>query len=571
MINASVSKVLYEMANLLELDEGNPFRIRAFQRAAQTLESYSSDLATLNREQLMTIPGVGQGIADMILEYVQKGAMFEHERLKKKFPPGVLQMMTLPGLGPKRAGLLFKQLKIESIDKLKQAASKGTLRKIRGFGEKTELNIIKNIAFYETASQRTLVTEALKMASELEEYLRQAGSIEKIELAGSARRWKETVGDLDFLCVSRAPEKAIDHFRKFLQVDRTLAAGSTKASVVLKNGMQVDLRVVDANSFGATLLYFTGSKEHNVRLRELALKKGYTLNEYGLYSLKNKKKPVASRTEEDVYRALGLAWIPPEIREDRGEIEAGLNNSLPKLVSEKEVLGDFHNHTKESDGSNSLEEMLEAAQERGWKWFFSADHSPSLKIASGLSVDALRRKIGRIKKLDQANKKIRVFSSSEVDILADGHLDYPDDMLRELDCVVASVHTRFNQSEEEMTERICRALKNPHTDILGHISGRLINRREPYSVNYETVLQTAKETQTAIEINGQPQRQELSDAHVKRAIELGVPLALNTDAHSIFELNNMTLAIHIARRGWAEPRHLLNTCPADEILQWLKN
>jgi DNA polymerase (family 10) len=403
--------------------------------------------------------------------------------------------------------------------------------------------------------------------------IEKAPYIKNTTMAGSARRWRETVGDLDFLCTSDQPEKAIAHFLSLPDKMKVLAEGDTKASLVLKNGMQCDFRVVPKESFGAALLYFTGSKEHNVRLRELAQAKGLTLNEYGLYKVsdKEKKKPVASKTEDDIYHALGLPFIPPELREDRGEIEAGLKKKLPTLVSEEDVRGDFHNHTNETDGAHTLEQMVEAARSRGWAWFFSADHSPSLTITNGLNVPRLRKKIERIRALNSRSKDIKIYSGSEVDILADGKMDYTDDVLEELDCVVASVHSRFNQDEDVMTARIVKALENPHVDILGHWSGRLINRRKSYAMNHETILQKARETQTAIEINGQPDRQELSDVYVKRAVELGIPLAVTTDAHATKELDHMTLAVHIARRGWAEPKNIINTMSASDIKAWFNS
>jgi DNA polymerase (family 10) len=338
----------------------------------------------------------------------------------------------------------------------------------------------------------------------------------------------------------------------------------------LPSGFQCDFRVVEEKSFGAALLYFTGSKEHNVRLREIAQTKGLTLNEYGLFRQSDKKqtKPIAGKTEEDVYAALGLPWVPPELREDRGEVQAAQKKKLPKLIELKDVRGDFHNHTDESDGDNTLEEMAEAAKGRGWSWFFSADHSPSLTIANGLKPDRLRRKQTAVKALNKKWPRFRVFTSSEVDILSDGKMDYSDDVLASLDCVIASVHSRFKQSEGEMTERIIRALRNPHVDILGHLTGRRINQRESYAVNVDRVLEVALETETAIEINGQPERSELRDIHVKRAIDLGVMLALNTDAHSVQQLDYMEYAVHIARRGWAEPKHLLNCRDEKSVRDW---
>ncbi len=571
MLNPVLATILYEMGDLLDLAGDNPFRIRAFRRAAQTVETYPEDFGNLSREQMLAIPGIGKGICDIVDEVKGRGKSAEHLKLKQKFPEGVLQIMRLGGVGPRRAAQLFRELKIDSLPKLEASAKRGLLQKLAGFGDKLEQKILKNIAYAESTGKRLIVTQARALAEGLRAHLLKSPHIQQLELAGSARRWKETVGDLDFLCTSDRPKDAIAHFLKSASIKQNLGAGDTKASVQLASGVQVDFRVVDASSFGAALLYFTGSKEHNVRLRELAQKKGMTLNEYGLFKISDKeqKKPVAGKTEQEVYEKLGMQWIPPELREDRGEIDASLKNQLPDLIDVEDVLGDFHNHTKLSDGAHSLEEMVDAAQKHGWKWFFSGDHSPSLTIAHGLPVPVLKQKMNAIQKLNKSMNDFSVYSSSEVDILPQGKMDYPAETLKELDCVIASVHSRFNQSEQEMTERICTALKNPDVDILGHLSGRLLQRRDSYALNVEEVLQTAKKTETAIEINGQPERQELTDVHVKRAIELGIPLALNTDAHSMQELEHMTLAVHIARRGWAEPKHIINCLSAQEIIEWL--
>lgn len=572
MINLPLAKLLATIADLLELSGDNPFRIRAFRRAAQLVEGHPEDLGALGRDAWLEIPGIGKGIADIIEEFRATGTSVEFEQLRKKFPDGVLQMMTIGGLGPKRAAILYKELRIDSVPKLTAALEKGVVTALPGFGKKLVENIAANLKRAPADGPvRMLVPEARRLARSLEAFLNKSPDIDRLELAGSARRWKETVGDLDFVCISRRPEKAIRKFLSCPGVEKTLGAGDTKASVVLTNGLQCDFRVVPPESFGAALLYFTGSKEHNVRLRERAQRRGLTLNEYGLFKTSDtaKRRPLAGRTEEDVYAKLGLRWIAPELREDRGEVEAAEKGTLPRLIEMSDVLGDMHNHTDLTDGANTLEEMVEAARARGWAWFFSADHSPSLTIAKGIGPAALRKKMERVRKLDRP-KGMRVFTSSEVDILADGKLDYDDAVLEELGCVVASVHSRFNQPGDVITERICRALRNPRVDVLGHITGRLINKRPSYAVDVEAVLQAAKDTQTAIEINGQPDRAELNDVQVKRAVELGVPLAVSTDAHSTRELDHMELAVHIARRGWAEPKHIINTKSTDALVKWLE-
>lgn len=571
MNNKTIAAVLDEMADLLELDDANPFKIRAFRRASEAVQNASNDVTTLDRKTVLAIPGIGKGVADLIDEIKRSARVAEHEALKRKYPAGVLAMMSLSGLGPKRAAFLFKECKIDSIDRLKKAAERGDLGKLPRFGEKLQNQILRNIQTASAADERRLITLARAEALAFLEYLR-AGTGARIDIAGSLRRWRETVGDVDFIATGPDPEAILARFKAYPLTSRVLASGPTKISLVVASGLQFDLRVVPAASHGAALLYFTGSKSHNVRLRELALKKGFTLNEYGLFRLSDKKKakPIAGKTEEDVYRALGLAWIPPELREDQGEIEAARNNALPDLIEMSDVRGDFHNHTELSDGRDTMEAMVAAAAARGWEWYFCGDHSPSLTIASGLSVEALRKKAAELRRLNRNSKDIGVFLGSEVDILADGRMDYPDDALARVDCVVASVHSRFRQSKAEMTERICRAIRHPHVDIVGHLTGRRIHRREPYDVDVDQILRTAAESGTAIEVNGQPERQELEAHHVRRAVELGVPIAVDTDAHGTRELDHMELAVHIARRGWAEKKHVLNALSKKDILAWLE-
>lgn len=570
MINGLLAALLEEMGDLLELKDDNVFRIRAFRRAAEVVAAHPVDIGTLTRAERLAIPGIGKGIADLIEEFQAKGQVAEHVKLRAAFPEGVLKMLKVQGLGPRRAAMLFKELKIDSLAKLQAAAQSGRLQVLKGFGEKMEQSILTSLAFADEANKRMILYHARQEAGALLLALKKSPAIKNLTLAGSLRRWKETVGDFDFLCTSSSPQVAIDEFLKEARFTRVLASGETKASGILPSGFQCDFRVVEEKSFGAALLYFTGSKEHNVRLREIAQAKNLTLNEYGLFRQSDKKqtKPVAGKTEEEVYAALGLDWIPPELREDRGEVQAAQKKKLPKLVELKDVRGDFHNHTDESDGDNSLEEMAEAARARGWSWFYSGDHSPSLTIANGLKPDRLRRKMAQVKLLDKKWPGFHVLTSSEVDILSDGKMDYSDEVLASLDCVIASVHSRFKQTETEMTDRIIRALENPHVDILGHLTGRRLNQRDGYALNIEKVLESARDTETAVEINGQPERSELRDIYVKQAIEMGVMLALNTDAHAIGQLDYMEYAVHIARRGWAEPKHLLNCRDVKDVRDW---
>ncbi|MBI4051356.1 MAG: DNA polymerase/3'-5' exonuclease PolX, partial [Elusimicrobia bacterium] len=576
--NSQIAQLFEEMAELLELAGENPFRIRAYQRASQTIAGLARSVTEISREELLKIPGIGQGIASHVEEVARCGHLAELEKLHRRFPEGLLEILRVPGLGPKRAKLLYDKLKIDSVSKLKQAVQSGKLRELSGFGLKLEENILKGLAFAQEAQKRMLVWDARSVMRDILESLKNCEAIVEMAPAGSLRRGRETVGDLDILCTARDGSRAVEYFAKLPQVERVMAQGESKAMVWLKSQIQCDLRVVPPQSFGAALQYFTGSKEHNVVLRELALKKGYSLNEYGLFRLsdlpagrhgKEHKKPVAGKTEQEIYKTLGLQYIPPELRENRGEIAAALENRLPDLLELKDIRGDFHNHTLHTDGSNSLEEMARAAKEAGWEWVAIGDHSQSLKVAHGLSVEALKKSFQELRSAQKKIPAIHLLRSMEVDILKDGSMDYPDSVLEEIDVVVASVHSSFGLPEKEMTERIKKAVRHPHVDIMGHLSGRLIGRREAYSVNTEEVLKEGAKTQTAFEINGQPQRQDLWDVHAKRAKELKVPLAVTTDAHSAEQFRYMELGVIQARRAWLEKKDVLNSLSFKELQEWL--
>lgn len=573
MLNKAFAEILSETAVLLELAQDNVFRIRAYQKAAQIIEGLPKDIGQTSREELLAMAGIGKGIADKVEEFVKTGKVKEHRELRKKFPEGLLNLLRVPGLGPKRARLLYETLKIDSAEKLKKAAQEGKLRGLPGLGEKTEANILQGIGFAQESAKRILLWEARLLMKDILAELKEAPGILALEPAGSLRRGKETVGDLDVLCASRKPEAVIARFTKLPGVQRVLGAGGTKSSVLLKNGVQCDLRVVEPDCFGAALQYFTGSKEHNVKLRERAQRLGYTVNEYGLFRVsdKNQSRPLAGKTEEEIYKKLGLAYIPPELREDRGEIEAAEKNRLPRLVEEKDIKGCFHNHTTESDGAHDLEDMVKAARAKGWEWYAVADHSQSLKVAKGLEPARLQKKMDRISALNRKQKDIRVLCSSEVDILSDGRMDYPDEILKKLDVVVGSVHTGFRQSEEQITDRVLKAMENPHVDCIGHLTGRLLGRREAYAVDIARVIEGAARTGTALEINGQPDRQDLYDVHAMTAKQRGAPLAANTDAHATEQLDYMSLAVNVARRAWLEKKDLLNTKTWEELREWLNS
>lgn len=558
------------MSQLLELADENRFKIRAYVHAAQTLDHLTQDLEQIVKEDRLTdMEGIGEGIAKKIRQYMTTGKMDEYEKLKGKYPLNLLELMEISGLGHKRVRFLFENLKIDSLDKLRKAASEGKLRSLEGFGPKIEENVIKGILFRDDSSKRILLWTARQISERIVSEMKQkCRSIEKIVPAGSFRRWKETVGDLDFLCVSKNPKEVIENFIHLSTAKKTLAQGKTKASIIIEEGIQCDLRVVPKESFGSALLYFTGSKEHNVALREFALQKGLTINEYGLFALSNKKKAIAGRTEEEMFKKLGLEFIPPELRENCGEIETALKKKLPKLVEEKDIRGDFHSHTNLSDGQNSLEEMAKRAKEKGWEWMITTDHSQSLKIANGLSCESLIVKKHEIARLNKKLKNFRLLLGAEIDILDQGDLDYDEISLKELDFTIASIHSGFKQTEEKITERILRAMNNPYVDVIGHLTGRLIGDREAYAVNFQKILDEALRTKTALEINGQPQRLDLYDYIAKTAGEMRIKIALSTDAHSIRQLDFMTFSLSVARRAWLTKNHILNCCTLQQLFKW---
>ena len=559
------------MAILLGLAGENPFRIRAYQRAAQVIAGLPKPAVDMTPKDLLEIQGIGKGIVSHIEELGKHGKIADLEALRKRFPKGLLELIGVPGLGPKRAKLLFETRKIESLKALDAAAKAGKLRELPGFGEKLESKILQGLSFAQEAKKRMLYWDAKLQMEEMLNAMKACHGVLEMSPAGSLRRGRETVGDLDLLCSAKNGAKVVEFFTRLPSVERVLGAGGTKATVWLKSQIQCDLRVVAPESFGAALQYFTGSKDHNVALRELAQKQGYTINEYGLFRVSDKKhsKSLAGRTEAEIYRKLGLECMPPEMRENRGEIEAAAQGKLPELVTLKDIRGDFHNHSDYTDGRDSLEAMARAAKDMGWEWVALGDHSRSLRIAHGLSIEDLRRTIAEVRALEKKTSGIRLLRSMEVNVLKDGSMDYPDDVLDEIDVVIASVHSSFAMAEEDMTARIRRAAANPHVNILGHISGRLLGRREPYAVNAEAVLEEGAKHRTAFEINGQPQRQDLDDARARRAKELGVPLALTTDAHSAGQLHYMELAVTIARRAWLTRKDLLNCLSYDELQEWL--
>ena len=565
MKNQFVADILYMIANLLDLKGEIFFKTRAYRIAAQTIEALDEDIEKLvNQGRLESIPGVGEALAKKITELVQTGKLEYLERLKKEVPTGLIDLLGIPGLGPKKVAALYKNLGITNTQELQEAANKGELRTLEGFGEITERNILRGIQLREKTSGRVLLNVAYEDGTRYIAYLKRCKQIEKINIAGSLRRMKETIGDLDILISSENPEIVMEYFVSYPEVAQVLAKGTTKSSVLLNDNLQVDLRVVEEKSYGAALQYFTGSKDHNVTLRGLAIRKGYKLNEYGLFD-KNTEKYIAGKTEEEIYKKVGFPYIEPELRENRGEFEAAKKKKLPNLVGYAEINGDFHVHSSWSDGSDSIETIASVAQQRRYSFIGITDHSQSLKIANGLTEDRIQKKLQEIKTLNKKFPDLRILCGTECDIKTDGTLDYSNKILKQFDFVYIGIHTAFKMDKETMTKRIIKGMDNEQADFVAHPTGRLIGKREPYEVDLEQLIDTAKETDTRLEINSFPDRLDLDDTHVKLAKEHGVQFVLGTDSHSINHLDFMRFGIATARRGWLEKKDILNTYSLKDI------
>ena len=567
--NAEVATAFEEMADLLEIEGANPFRVRAYRFAARTLRDLPVEVGEMvaKGEDLTSLPGIGDDLAGKIKEILATGTAAAIEAQRKRVPATLTELLRIPGLGPKRVKRLAHELKIRSLSELQTAAQAGRVRTLAGFGEKTEQHILDALATRLAEAPRVQRAVAIPSAEALVAYLEQSSGVSRVIAAGSYRRGLETIGDLDILVTAPAGRAVMDRFVAYQEVRDVLAHGATKSSVRLQSGLQVDLRVVPQESYGAALLYFTGSKAHNVVLRQLAQQRGLKLNEYGVF---RGDKPVAGETEESVYASLGLPWIPPELREGRGEIEAAKAGRLPHLVELQDLKGDLHAHTRATDGRNSLPEMAEAARLRGLRYFAITDHSRRLTMAKGLDSTRLLQQMEDIDQLNATLSGITILKGIEVDILEDGNLDLPDEVLGRLDLVVGAVHSRFNLSNRRQTERIMKAMDHPHFSILAHPSGRLIGRREPYDVDMLGIIRKARERRCFLEINAHPERLDLTDIHCRMAKEEGVLLAVNTDAHSMLDLENARFGVGQARRGWLEKADVLNTRSYTELRKLLK-
>ena len=566
--NLGIAKLFNEIADLLEIKDENVFKIRAYRRAAMNLESLTEEIeAVAGRRGLTEIAGIGKDLAAKIEQALETGGIEYLDELRKEIPRGVVELMEIPGVGPKTAKLLFETLHVDSVERLEALAQEGKLLGLPGIKQKTIDNILKGIQVVKRGRERMLLGRALPLAREIVQALEKLPQVRKISMAGSLRRMRETVRDFDLLITSAKPAKVMEAFFALPQVAEVLAHGETKATVRHREGVQMDLRVVEPECFGAALQYFTGSKEHNIRVRELASRKRLKVSEYGVFKEATGKR-LAGATEEEVYKAIGLPYIPPELREDAGEIEAALEGRLPNLLELDDLRGDLHAHTNWSDGHHELEALVEAAHRKGYEYIIVSDHSRSSTVAGGLSEEKLLEQIGKIRALNKKYRNLRILAGSECDILADGRMDFPDRVLAQLDIVLCAVHSRFKQSRPEMTARIVKALSNPYVNILAHPTGRLIGERDPYDVDLEAVFAAAKQHGKAVEINAQPSRLDLNDHHARRAKELGVMISIDTDTHFLDQLENMTLGVATARRAWIGKSDVINTMPLDRLLTW---
>ena len=564
-----ISDLFDKIADSLDILDENPFKIRAYRNASRNIRELPEEIETIaEREELLNIPGIGKDLSEKIKEYIHTGRLEYYEELKKKVPEDLVDLLAIPGIGPKMLSKLHKELNVTRLEDLEKALGGSEILNLHGMGKKKIDEIKRGIQLLKESKERINIGLALPLAEQIINEIDRSVRTEGTTCAGSLRRMRETVGDIDILTMADDGESVIRIFTKIPIVKDILASGDTKGSIITKNGIQVDLRVVGQESYGAALQYFTGSQAHNVKLRTIAVRKGLKVNEYGVYK---GEKRIAGKTEKEVYNSLGLPLIPPEIREDKGEIEAALEGKLPDLVKLKDIKGDLHTHSNWSDGKTSIEEMARNARDMGYEYIALTDHSPSSRIANGLSIERLLKKKKELLEVSERLKGIRILMGAEVDIHSDGTLDYPDHVLKELDVVIASVHIGFKMDRDTMTKRITMALKNPYVHILAHPTGRLIGERDPYEVDLEEVFKIANEYGKAIEVNSSYFRLDLNDINIRKAIDMGTKIAISTDAHHPDQLPFMRLGVSTARRGWAEKKDIINTTGFNELSKWLNS
>ena len=567
--NIDIANIFDRLADLLELEGENPFRVRAYRNAAATVENLPQNLEEMVKkgDDLTSLPAIGNDLAQKINDIVNHKEIDLLKRLEEKNPIDFEELNRIQGLGPRRIKKLYEILNVQNIDDLYHAAEEQKIRNLPGFSKKIEEHILEEIKKIKEKYNRMKISTAEQNALPIVEYLRENRSIQDIEIAGSYRRRKETIGDLDILVTCEDSISVMTHFVNYFDIDEVLSKGDTRSSIILKSGIQVDLRVLPQKSYGAAMLYFTGSKAHNIVIRKLAKQKDWKVNEYGLFS---NDDFLAGETEKGIYNKLGLPYIEPELRENRGEFEAAESGNLPELIKLSDIKGDLHTHTNLTDGKNTLEEMAEAAQKLGYKYIANTDHSKRVTVAGGLDEKQVFENIKRTDKLNENFKDFTILKGIEVDILEDGSLDLSDKVLKELDIVVGAIHYKFNLTREEQTERILRAMDNPYLNIIAHPTGRLINEREPYDIDLEKIMQKAKENNCILEINSQPSRLDLNDLNSRKAKEMGVKLVISTDAHSTTQYNFMRFGIGQARRGWIEKNNVINTRNINQLKKIIK-
>ena len=566
MKNKELADLFEKMTDILEFKGENPFKISAYRKASRVLGDLTQDIGEITESgKLKDVPGIGEGMAQKIVEYLKTGKIAKYEEIRKGVSDELIGIMDIPGMGPKTLSLIHREKGIGNLSQLEKAVEDGSLIGLPGIGEKKVENIKRGIELLKQSKGRMNLGIAFPLAKRIVEALREKTGLRKIEWAGSLRRMRENIGDIDILATGPNHEKIVTTFTHLPEVKEVLASGETKASVIVEGGVQIDLRVVEEDSYGAALQYFTGSKGHNIHLRGIAKAKGIKINEYGVF--KGEKK-IGGKEEKDVYKVLGMGWIEPELREDRGEIEAAQEKNLPKLVEESEVKGDFHVHSNWSDGSSSIEEVARAALKRGYQYIVICDHSKSLKIAHGLDETRLMKQMEEIDRINELLKGFQILKGTEVDILSDGRLDLSEKALEKLDFVVASVHSGFKQDKERMTKRIIKALENPYVHVLGHPTGRLLGARYPYEVEMGEVMEAAKKYGKALEVNAYSERLDLDDIHCRKAKEMGVKVGIGTDTHHLDQMWMMSLGIAVARRGWLETQDVLNALSLKELLKW---
>ncbi|HCC60095.1 MAG: DNA polymerase III [Candidatus Staskawiczbacteria bacterium RIFOXYC1_FULL_37_43] len=574
MRNQEIAKIFNDMARFLRM-ERVAFKPYAYERAAMSLESLSEYVGDIYKKggvkALMEIPGVGKAIADHIEEYLKTGRIKHYEAQKKKLPIDLDGLVRVEGMGARKAKVLYQKLGVKNLKDLEKAAKAHKIAPLFGFGEKTEKNILQGLEFLKRDKGRFLLGKILPAARNVVEKLKNLKEVEKISLAGSVRRRKETIGDVDILAVSENPKKVMDFFVKLDGVEKVWAKGPTKSSVRIKEGFDIDIRIVPQKSYGSALQYFTGNKDHNVATRRIAINKGLKLSEYGVF---RDKKQIAGKTEEDVYKAIGLPYIEPELRENEGEIEAALKGELPKIIELKDIKGDLHCHSDWDGGENSIEQMAKSAIDAGYEYIGISDHTKFLRIEHGLNEKQLLDQHKEIEKLNSKfqiqNSKFRILHGCEANIMNDGNVDIKDDVLEKLDYVIAGAHSSLKMPKQEMTQRLIKAMRNPNIDIISHPTGRLIGKRDEYQLDFDKILEVAKETGTILEINSSPDRLDLRDLYIRRAKNQGIKMIINTDSHQKEQLNLMEYGVSMARRGWAEKSDIINTLPVEELLKYFK-